>query len=88
MAVRIHASALIEDNVSIGEGSSVWDNVHIRHSTQIGEECIFQGSTSVLECIGVRHSSINSFNSAVGMRGEGHAEIVTAVIYTRNRGGN
>ena len=47
MAVRIHASALIEDNVSIGEGSSVWDNVHIRHSTQIGEECIVGGKTYI-----------------------------------------
>jgi len=47
MAVRIHPSALIEDNVSIGEGSSVWDNVHIRHSTQIGEECIVGGKTYI-----------------------------------------
>jgi len=47
MVVRIHPSALIEDNVSIGEGSSVWDNVHIRHSTQIGEECIVGGKTYI-----------------------------------------
>ena len=38
--VRIHPTAIIEDNVSIGEGSSVWDNVHIRHGAQIGAECI------------------------------------------------
>ena len=37
---RIHPTAIIEDNVSIGEGSSVWDNVHIRHGARIGEECI------------------------------------------------
>ena len=40
MAVRIHPTALVEDQVTIGDGTSVWDNVHIRHSTQIGEECI------------------------------------------------
>ncbi len=38
--VRIHPTAIIEDNVQIGEGTSVWDNVHIRHGAEIGEECI------------------------------------------------
>lgn len=38
--VKIHPTAIIEDNVKIGEGTSVWDNVHIRHGAEIGEECI------------------------------------------------
>ena len=38
--VRIHPTAIIEDRVSIGPGSSVWDSVHIRHDASIGEECI------------------------------------------------
>ncbi len=37
---RIHPTAIIEENVRIGEGTSVWDNVHIRHGAEIGEECI------------------------------------------------
>ncbi len=42
--VKIHSTALIEDGVSIGKQSSVWDNVHIRknaaigHHTSIGEK--------------------------------------------------
>ena len=28
------------ENVTIGEGSSIWDNVHIRHGASLGEECI------------------------------------------------
>jgi UDP-2-acetamido-3-amino-2,3-dideoxy-glucuronate N-acetyltransferase len=40
MPARIHPSAIVEENVTIGEGTSVWDSVHIRHSTTIGEECI------------------------------------------------
>ncbi len=47
MSVRLHPTALIEDNVTIGAGSSVWDNVHIRHSTTIGEECIIGEKTYV-----------------------------------------
>jgi len=38
--VRIHPSAIIEDGVSFGEGTSIWDNVHIRHGASLGEECI------------------------------------------------
>lgn len=40
MSVKIHPTALIEDGVSIGSGSSIWDSVHIRHGASIGEECI------------------------------------------------
>ena len=39
-APRIHPTAIIEEGVVIGRGSSVWDNVHIRHHARIGDECI------------------------------------------------
>ena len=45
--VRVHPTAMIEDGVSIGRGSSIWDNVHIRHSTVIGEECIVGEKTYI-----------------------------------------
>ena len=38
---------MVEDNVSIGDGSSVWDSVHIRFDTKIGEECIIGEKTYV-----------------------------------------
>jgi acetyltransferase-like isoleucine patch superfamily enzyme len=37
---RIHPTAIIEENVKIGEGSSIWDSVHIRHGATLGDECI------------------------------------------------
>jgi len=40
MSVRIHPTALVEEGVEIGAGSSIWDNVHIRHGARIGEQCI------------------------------------------------
>ncbi len=40
MATRIHPTALIEDDVQIGDGTSIWDNVHIRHGATIGRDCI------------------------------------------------
>jgi UDP-3-O-[3-hydroxymyristoyl] glucosamine N-acyltransferase len=39
-APRIHPSAIIEEGVRIGPGTSVWDSVHIRHGATIGEQCI------------------------------------------------
>jgi UDP-2-acetamido-3-amino-2,3-dideoxy-glucuronate N-acetyltransferase len=44
---RVHPTAIIEQNVQIGEQTSVWDNVHIRHSTEIGEECIVGEKTYI-----------------------------------------
>ena len=40
MAIRIHPTALVEDGVEIGEGTSVWDAVHIRAPSSIGRNCI------------------------------------------------
>jgi acetyltransferase-like isoleucine patch superfamily enzyme len=40
MTARIHPTALIEDDVEIGNGSSIWDNVHVRHGAHIGRDCI------------------------------------------------
>ncbi len=42
---RVHPTALIEEGVTIGPRSAVWDNVHIRHGarlghdTNVGEKC-------------------------------------------------
>lgn len=40
MPAKVHPTAIVEGNVTLGEGTSVWDSVHIRHSTDIGEDCI------------------------------------------------
>ena len=47
MAPRIHETAIVENDVEIGEGSSVWDSVHIRHHTRIGKDCIIGEKTYV-----------------------------------------
>lgn len=55
MSIRIHPTALIENNVEIGAGTSVWDNVHIRHSSQIGEECIIGEKTYIAYGVRIGH---------------------------------
>lgn len=45
--IRIHPTAIIEDNVTLGEGTSIWDNVHIRHGASLGDECIVGEKTYI-----------------------------------------
>jgi UDP-2-acetamido-3-amino-2,3-dideoxy-glucuronate N-acetyltransferase len=40
VSARVHPTAIVEDGVIIGDGTSVWDNVHIRHGASIGESSI------------------------------------------------
>jgi UDP-2-acetamido-3-amino-2,3-dideoxy-glucuronate N-acetyltransferase len=40
VSVRVHPTALLEDGVRLGEGTSVWDSVHIRKNAVIGAQCI------------------------------------------------
>ena len=40
MSVRVHPTALLEEGVVLGDGTSVWDGVHIRHGARIGVQCI------------------------------------------------
>lgn len=46
-ASRIHPTAIVEKNVTIGAGTSIWDCVHVRHSSRIGEECIVGEKTYI-----------------------------------------
>ena len=47
MAIRIHPTALVEDGVEIGDGTAVWDTVHIRAPSRIGRECIIGEKTYI-----------------------------------------
>ena len=47
MSVRVHPTAIVESGVEIGEGTSVWDNVHLRGPSRIGRDCIIGGKTYI-----------------------------------------
>jgi acetyltransferase-like isoleucine patch superfamily enzyme len=47
MAVRIHPTALIEEAVELGDGTSVWDHVHIRAGSRMGEQCLVGGKSYI-----------------------------------------
>ena len=52
---RIHPTAIIESNVQLGEGTSVWDNVHIRHGAVLGDECIVGGKSYIAYGVQIGH---------------------------------
>ncbi len=59
---RVHPTAIIEDNVNIGAGTSVWDNVHIRKGATIGEQCIIGEKTYIAYDVRIGHRcKLNSF---------------------------
>jgi len=47
MTARIHPTAILEEGVELGNGTSVWDNVHIRRNARIGEQCIIGEKTYI-----------------------------------------
>ncbi|GAC1400950.1 MAG: acyltransferase [Pyrinomonadaceae bacterium] len=61
--MRIHPTAIIEENVQIGNGTSIWDNVHIRYDAVIGEECIIGEKTYI--AYGVRIGNRVKINALV-----------------------
>jgi acetyltransferase-like isoleucine patch superfamily enzyme len=61
-APTIHPTAIIEPGVVIGGGTAVWDHVHIRHSTTIGEECIIGEKTYIAYAVRIGNRvKINAF---------------------------
>jgi UDP-2-acetamido-3-amino-2,3-dideoxy-glucuronate N-acetyltransferase len=47
MSVRVHPTAIIEEGVRLGDGTSIWDTVHIRKNAVIGEQCIVGEKTYI-----------------------------------------
>jgi acetyltransferase-like isoleucine patch superfamily enzyme len=85
--VAIHPTALIEPGVSIGRNTSVWDNVHIRHSTRIGDDCIVGGKTYIAYGVQIADRvKINSFvYICTDVTIETGVMIAAGVVFTNDR---
>jgi UDP-2-acetamido-3-amino-2,3-dideoxy-glucuronate N-acetyltransferase len=44
-AAFVHPTALVEDEVTLGERTSVWDNAHLRRGAVVGSDCIIGGKS-------------------------------------------
>ncbi len=62
MSVRIHPTAIVEEGVQLGDGTSVWDNVHIRGPAKLGRSCIVGGKSYIAYDVEIGDfTKINSF---------------------------
>jgi UDP-2-acetamido-3-amino-2,3-dideoxy-glucuronate N-acetyltransferase len=62
MNIRVHPTAIIEEGVEIGNGTAIWDGVHIRHAARIGEECIVGEKSYIAYGVKIGHRvKINAF---------------------------
>jgi acetyltransferase-like isoleucine patch superfamily enzyme len=87
MSTRIHPTAIIEKDVNLGAGTSVWDNVHIRHGTRIGNDCIVGGKTLIAYDVEIGNRV--KINSAAyvcnGVTIEDGVMVSAGVIFTNDR---
>jgi acetyltransferase-like isoleucine patch superfamily enzyme len=85
--VAIHPTAIIEPDVTIGRGTAIWDNVHVRYSTHIGDECIIGEKTYV--AYGVRIGDRVKINAFVyictGVTIERGVMIAAGTVFTNDR---
>ncbi len=87
MSIEIHPTAIIEENVTIGEGTAIWDHVHIRPRTTIGRDVIIGEKTYV--AYDVRIGSCVKINAFVyictGVTIEDGVMVSAGTIFTNDR---
>jgi acetyltransferase-like isoleucine patch superfamily enzyme len=85
--VRIHPTAIIEDRVVLGPGTSVWDNVHIRHGAHLGSECIIGEKSYIAYDVHIANRvKINAFvYICYGVTIEDGVMISAGTIFTNDR---
>lgn len=87
MPPRIHPTAIIEPGVVVGDGTAIWDNVHIRHDARIGVDCIIGEKTYI--AYGVTIGNRCKINAMVyicaGVTIEDGVMISAGTIFTNDR---
>ncbi len=85
--VRIHPTAIIESNVQLGEGTSVWDNAHIRHDAVLGEQCLVGGKSTIAYDVKIGNRVKINSNAYIcnGVTIEDGVMISAGTIFTNDR---
>jgi UDP-2-acetamido-3-amino-2,3-dideoxy-glucuronate N-acetyltransferase len=85
--VQIHSTAIVEQDVQIGAGTSVWDNVHIRRSARIGAQCIIGEKTYIAPGVTIADRvKINAFVYICSAVSIADGVMISAgVIFTNDR---
>lgn len=83
----VHPTALVEEEVTLGAGTRIWDGVHIRHHTCLGRSCIVGEKTHI--AYGVRIGDFVKINAGVyictGVEIADFCMIAAHVVFTNDR---
>ena len=84
--LKIHPTAIVEDNAVLGENTSVWDNVHIRKDAAIGDNCIVGEKTYIAYGVQIGNGvKINSFvYICTGVTIEDQVMISAGTVFTND----
>jgi UDP-2-acetamido-3-amino-2,3-dideoxy-glucuronate N-acetyltransferase len=84
---RIHSTAIVEQGVQIGQGSAIWDHVHIRRGAKLGDECIVGEKTHIAYDVSVGNRvKINAFvYICTGVSIEDGVMISAGTVFTNDR---
>ncbi|MBC5829936.1 MAG: N-acetyltransferase [Candidatus Eremiobacteraeota bacterium] len=84
---RIHSSAVLEHGVEIGNGTSIWDNVHIRRETSLGIDCIVGEKTYIAYGVTIGNRvKINAFvYICTGVTLQDGVMISAGTVFTNDR---
>ena len=84
---RIHPTAIIEEGVTLGSETAVWDAVHIRRGASLGQSCIV-GEKSYI-AYDVQIGNFCKINAAVyicaGVSIEDHVMVAAHTVFTNDR---
>lgn len=87
MNAKVHATALVEPDVEIGEGTTVWDGVHLRQGARIGRNCILGEKTYVAST--ARIGNLCKLNACVyvcaGVTIEDGVLVAAHTVFTNDR---
>lgn len=85
--IFIHPTAIVEKGVRIGEGTSVWDNVHIRKNAQIGQKGIIGEKTYIAYDVKIGDLvKINAFvYICAGVTIEDMVMVSAGVVFTNDK---
>ena len=87
MTAQVHPTAIIEEGVVLGEGTSVWSHVHIRRDTSLGDQCIVGEKTHI--AYGVQIGNRVKINSLVyichGVTIEDGVMVSAGTVFTNDR---
>lgn len=85
--MAVHPTAIIEPDVIIGKNTAIWDNVHVRHSTRIGADCIIGEKSYIAYDVRIDDKvKINAFvYVCTGVEIERGVMVAAGVIFTNDR---